>query len=267
MRTSSFSASADIVNIGNEPSLVSASLFGNEAGAYVKGKFYDAGGNEIRIGGISQFTFIVAVETEMSLQQLFDTEASIDEWPDNAVSFIGEVTHGSFYLQYNSEILTAASFSVPQGSGDPPEFYNRLYTRGMRVCIGACALSTLMQNDFYARNTDEFLPLKYYCLVGSTAAISVAIRLSDIRNKVLETRTITVGTTAKSLEKFFLEASPNTWPQEAIYAKIISISAGSVYVNTAGNGVAATNDGVDATNTPTTANADQLVVGSIIGGF
>lgn len=108
--------------------------------------------------------------------------------------------------------------------------------------------------------------LNRYVFIGS-ASLTVVVEIADALGQTInDSASLTISTTAKSLEKFFSDAAI-TWPPSAAGMKILSITgAGSLHYNTGGNGIVGTNNGVTSGLEPTTAS-ESVVAGTRFGSL
>lgn len=104
-------------------------------------------------------------------------------------------------------------------------------------------------------------PLNRYCFIGSAAAVSITFEILDSSGNTIGIKGLTITTTAKSFEVYYSTGWSNS---TFARARVISISGGSVFSNTAGNGEPATNNGVTSGLEPTTSNSMPLAVGDIL---
>lgn len=104
-------------------------------------------------------------------------------------------------------------------------------------------------------------PLNRYAFIGSAAAVSITFEILDSSGNTIAIKGLTITTTAKSFEVYYSTGWSNS---TFARARVISISGGSVFSNSAGNGEPATNNGVTSGLEPTTSNSMPLAVGDIL---
>jgi hypothetical protein len=111
--------------------------------------------------------------------------------------------------------------------------------------------------------------LNYYVLLGDGGTSTVTIEILNNTGVVFYKGALTVTTTAKSFDNWLSTATPTATfdSDDMVAARIYSVTGSPLLINTGGNGVAATNNGITSGMEPVSGAASRIPIGSYVSQY
>lgn len=248
---------------GGNPELKTLVLSAVSGTSTISGFFVDAQGDQLGQAITIAITTATTLENKLTSQQKIDSG-----WNTNkAVGMIGRLSGSDMYIGTGGNALDGSIRSGMSPTTTYPEIpVTEYFTLGRVAAVvntGTPPTTTTGgsgsgSGNIVSDNTD----LNYYVLVSESGTSTASIEVLNTDGVVVYQGVLSVTSTAKSFDNWLTSATPTgTYDSEMDSVRIYNVSGSAMLINTAGNGLPATNNGVTSGKEPTLVYSTRIPVG------
>jgi len=245
---------------GGNPELKTLVLSSVSGTATISGFFVDARGDQLG----QLITLNITSETTLSNAMTPQQESDSGWDTGNAVGFIGRLSGSALYFGTggnpdDGSVNSGMSLSSSYPRIETTEYFT-LGRCGQIINSGVTGASSTSTTS---GNSTSGPTLNYYALVGDGGTSNVSVEILNTDGVVVYHGVLNITTTAKSLDNWLTSAtSPTTYSASMKSVRIYNVAGYALLINTGGNGIPATNNGVTSGLEPNTTYSTRIPVGS-----